>query len=177
MQSVNRICTHLRPDILDTLGLGAAIEWKTNDFERRTGMRCSVLIVPEDMTLDKERTTVLFRIFQEALTNIVKHAHATEVQVSLLVDHEQVVLEVSDNGVGIRQEHLNKANTFGLLGMRERVLPWKGEVTIGNGGNCGTVIRVVLSLSVVTHSPRNGREPHLNVDSRQLENLLCSLMS
>lgn len=177
VQSVNRICTDLRPDILDTLGLGAAIEWKANDFERRTGIRCGALIVPEDMTLDKERTTTLFRIFQEALTNIVKHAHATEVQVSLLMDHAHVALEVSDNGVGIQQAHLNKANSFGLLGMRERVIPWKGEVTVGNGGSRGTLIRVVLSLSGVTHSSPNGRGPHMNVNWRQLENLLCSLMS
>ena len=175
VQSVKRICTDLRPGILDTLGLGAAVEWKADDFERRNGIHCSVLIEPEDLTIDKDRTTALFRIFQEALTNIAKHAHATEIHASLIKDDEQIVLEVSDNGVGIRAEHLNKPNSFGLLGMRERVIPWNGTVTIGKAGSRGTVIQVVVPMFLTRNGSLRSRDAGTETRWKQLEQLLCSL--
>lgn len=148
VQSVKRICTDLRPDILDTLGLGAAIEWKAQDFEKRNGIQCSVLMDPEDLTLDRNQTTAIFRIFQEALTNVVKHAHATKVHATLLTEGDKFTLEVSDNGIGILPEHLIKPNSFGLLGMRERVIPWNGNVTVSSPGGKGTLVKVVLTIPV-----------------------------
>lgn len=175
VQSVKRICTDLRPGILDTLGLGAAIEWKADDFERRNGIQCSVLIEPEDLTTDKDRTTALFRIFQEALTNIAKHAHATEIHASLIKDDEHIILEVSDNGIGIQPEHLNKPNSFGLLGMRERVIPWNGTVTIGKAGSRGTVIQVIVPMSLPRQGSLRSRDAGTEKRWKQLEQLLCSL--
>lgn len=175
VQSVKRICTDLRPDILDTLGLGAAIEWKANDFQKRSGIPCSVLVDPEDLKLDRNQTTALFRIFQEALTNVVKHAHATKVHATLLKEGDQVTLEVSDNGVGIQPEQRNKPNSFGLLGMHERVQPWNGKVTISATGGGGTLVQVVLTLPQAQDGAavrKNGRKP----EARYLEHLLCSLM-
>ncbi len=146
--SVKRICTELRPSLLDDFGLGAAMEWQANEFQKRTGMQCTIIEEPLDLDLDKERSITLFRIFQEALTNVIKHANATKVTAKLIQDGDrQVTLEVKDNGKGIADEQLSKPQSFGLIGMSERVYPWGGQVEIAGDKDRGTTVRVIVPLS------------------------------
>ena len=132
VQTVKRLCTELRPALLDHLGLGAAIEWQAQEFQKRSGIVSKVSITPDEIAVDISLAAALFRIFQEALTNILRHAD----------DH--LMLIIADNGVGITREQMSKANSFGLLGMRERVYGWQGEVHIEGSHKKGTVITVTI---------------------------------
>ncbi len=145
--SVKHICTELRPWLLDDLGLFAAMQWQANEFEKRTGIECTVIEEPLDIELDKERNTVLYRIFQEALTNVLKHAKATKVTARLMQDDDHVMLEVMDNGEGITKEQLSKPQSFGLMGMIERVYPWGGKVEITGTEGGGTMVRIIMPMS------------------------------
>jgi signal transduction histidine kinase len=147
IQSVKKICTELRPGLLDHLGLGAAIQWQAKEFQTRTGTLCEVSV--EDIKLDKERATVLFRIFQEALTNVMRHANATKVTVRLKARGGEIKLDISDNGKGISQEEILKPDSFGLLGMRERVYPWNGSVDVSGSADTGTRITVTLKTDTL----------------------------
>jgi signal transduction histidine kinase len=142
IQLVKNICTELRPNMLDVLGLGAAIEWQAAEFEKRTGIRCTVEIDPHDIELDEARTIALFRICQEALTNVLKHAKATEVYTRLMENDGIVMLDISDNGVGITENQLAKQGSFGLMGMKERVYPFAGTVTIIGKSGHGTTLTI-----------------------------------
>lgn len=142
IQTVRRISTELRPGILDDLGLVAAVEWAAEEFQARTGTKCSVGVPPGDLSLDPERATALFRIFQETLTNVARHANATEVHVQLANDERDVSLEVRDNGNGISDEQRVAPNALGILGMLERALLLGGELTINGVPGRGTTVRV-----------------------------------
>lgn len=142
--SVQRIVAELRPGVLDDLGLVAAIEWQCRDFQRRTGIVCHCTVSHEDLRVDPEQATAVFRICQEALTNVTRHAQATEVQVCLEDQEAGLVLRVRDNGRGIPQDHLTDARSFGLLGMRERAGLLGGDVQIETQEGNGTTI--VLQL-------------------------------
>ncbi len=144
IQSVKRICTELRPEILDHFGLGEAIAWHAEEFQKRTGIECRVTICPEGLGLDKDLSTALFRIFQEALTNVLRHAKATKVEAMLTNRDGAVMLGISDNGIGITEEQLLKADSFGLLGIRERALIWNGEVRITGDQKSGTTIMIAI---------------------------------
>ncbi len=146
MQTLKRIYMALRPGMLDHLGLAVAIGWQAGEFEKRTGIRCRVTVDPEDLSLDPDLSTAIFRIFQETLTNIARHAGAARVHVSLTATEEKVVLTVRDNGRGITQEQLAKPNSFGLLGMRERTHYWGGDVRISGKPGKGTLVRVDIPL-------------------------------
>ena len=148
IRSVKRICTELRPSILDDFGLIDAIHWQANEFKNRTGIDCTFTAEPNNIELDKERSTVLFRIFQETLTNVLKHAKATKVIVRLTKDNHNIMLEVVDNGKGIKDEELSKPQSFGLIGMRERVYPWGGKVEIAGDKSTGTTVKVIMPLVV-----------------------------
>jgi tetratricopeptide (TPR) repeat protein len=130
IQTVKRISTELRPRVLDDLGLGAAMEWQAGEFERRTGIKCAVKIDPENLELDKELSTSLFRIFQESLTNVARYAEASKVEVRLVKMGGMLELSIQDNGKGIIDEEGSKKKSFGLIGMRERVRYLGGEFTI-----------------------------------------------
>jgi PAS domain S-box-containing protein len=147
IQAVKRVCTELRPGILDHLGLTAAIEWQACEFQKRTGIKCEVVFDPEDIEVDPGLRTPLFRIFQEALTNILKHAKATELKASFKRTKNSVILEIADNGIGIREEDLSKPNSFGLPGMQERVYPWGGKVSVRGVKSKGTTVEVVIPVS------------------------------
>jgi PAS domain S-box-containing protein len=148
---VRSLATELRPALLDDLGLPAAIEWETKEFARRSGLRCH-LHLPADLTgLDSERATDLFRILQEALTNVARHAVARRVEVRLRVEGGDVVLQVADDGRGITPAEVADPRSLGLLGMRERALLWNGAVEVAAGSAGGTCLTVRLPLS------RNGR--------------------
>jgi PAS domain S-box-containing protein len=155
--AVQRIVTELRPAILDDLGLVAAIEWQAHDFQKRTGTRCRYDTPQEEYDLDSERATALFRICQEALTNVARHADASEVVVEFTVEETDVVLSVRDNGRGIPVEKLRDRHSLGLLGMQERARLLGGDVQIRRLTPGGTQVEVRLPMA----SEATGRmEPH-----------------
>lgn len=127
---VQSIVTDLRPVVLDKFGLLAAIEWQARNFQERSGISCEIDLPADEMSLDYDRSTAVFRIFQEALTNVSRHAKATRVMVSLRNEKETLMLEVCDNGKGINETDIFSPNSFGLLGMRERALTFGGVVEI-----------------------------------------------
>jgi len=145
IHAVRRIAMELRPGILDDLGLVAALEWQLKDFEKRTGIRCEFFPPAEDISLDADLSTALFRIFQEALTNVVRHSGATEVRVRLRADADSSTLEVEDNGKGIEKEKINSSKSLGLLGMRERAQMFGGRVTVTGTPGIGTTVTVEIS--------------------------------
>ena len=147
---VQRIVSELRPAILDDLGLVAAIEWQAQDFQRRTGIACTLHVNAEHFDIDSERATVVFRICQEALTNVTRHANATTVVIRLEERPEAITLEVTDNGRGIPQEKLVDPQSLGLLGMRERAELFGGFVTIAGRPDAGTAVTLHLRCSQVS---------------------------
>src|SRR5260370_25199503 len=145
IQSVRRIATELRPRILDDLGLVAAIEWAAEDFQTRTGTICKMDLPEDQIAIDPERATAIFRIFQETLTNVARHANATEVDIRLSQDGGDIVLEVRDNGRGIGEELLSARGSFGILGMPERALLAGGDLTIRGEAGKRAQLRVRVS--------------------------------
>jgi PAS domain S-box-containing protein len=146
IESVERIITELRPGMLDDLGLVAAIEWQVGDFQNRTGVRSEVNIDPEEIILNKERSTAIFRILQECLTNVARHANATKVNVSLIKKDGEIVLQVRDNGKGIAKEQISHPKSFGLMGIRERVYVFGGNAMIKGILEKGTTVIVRIPL-------------------------------
>ncbi|WP_447976931.1 PAS domain S-box protein [Candidatus Nitrospira bockiana] len=144
IDAVHRIVTELRPTILDDLGIVAAIEWQTQEFQRRTGIACELIVSKDDIHLDPDRATAVFRICQEALTNVARHSGATRVTVLLNEDQTSTVLEISDNGSGVPADKVSDPHSFGLLGMRERAHLVGGRLTITGQPQCGTLIRLSL---------------------------------
>jgi PAS domain S-box-containing protein len=142
IQSVRRISTELRPGILDDLGLVAAIEWAGEDFQARTGTTCQLDLPPEDIPVDAECATAIFRIFQETLTNVARHADAGKVDVRVAREGGDLILEVHDNGKGISTDKLANGEALGILGMRERAMLLGGEITISSPPGNGTTVRV-----------------------------------
>jgi PAS domain S-box-containing protein len=139
--SVQRLVTQLRPALLDNLGLVAAIEWQCHDYQKRTGIPCTCVTSADDIAMEPERATALFRICQEALTNTARYAQATAVTVKLESHHDSLQLVVADNGVGIPDSKVSNRWSLGLLGMKERATLFGGEVTIqGHPGKGTTVI-------------------------------------
>jgi len=146
IHAVRRISTELRPGILDDLGLAATVEWAAEEFQARTGIVCEVGAAEPDPALDPERATALYRIFQEALTNIARHARATQVAIGLVQDGSHLSLEVRDNGIGIAAEQLSASGSLGILGMRERAMLLGGEFTIAGEPGSGTTVRVRIPI-------------------------------
>jgi PAS domain S-box-containing protein len=144
VESVRRIATKLRPALLDDFGLSAAVEWQAGEFQTRTGIECRVTSNKDAIVIDRERSTIIFRIFQEALTNVSRHAHATKVDVRLLEHDRGLILWVRDNGRGIAEPEVLSSKSLGLIGMRERVHPWGGKVEISGIPGQGTTIIVTL---------------------------------
>jgi two-component system sensor histidine kinase UhpB len=144
IRSVRRISTELRPAVLDTLGPVAAVEWAAAEFEARTGIKCRLDLPLEDIVIDQERATALFRIFQETLTNVARYANATEVNVRLAEADGNLSLEVHDNGKGVSEAQISAGTSLGILGMRERALLLGGEFTITGALGEGTTVRVRL---------------------------------
>ena len=142
LQTARRVATELRPALLDELGLIAAIEWQTREFEERSSIFCNLILPPHSVDLDAERGTAVFRIFQEVLTNIARHAHATEVSVTLRTDPEAFVLEVKDNGVGIEPGEQSLPGGHGLLGMQERALEAGIRVDVASRPGQGTRVKI-----------------------------------
>jgi PAS domain S-box-containing protein len=145
IESVRDISTRLRPSVLDDLGLAAAIEWQATDFTHRTAVRVDVSAV-EELSLDRERSTALFRILQESLTNVARHAAASQVSVALRSTGMEVVLEIVDDGRGLREREAGSQRGLGLLGMRERAAAFGGEVEFERPDHGGTRVRARLPV-------------------------------
>jgi signal transduction histidine kinase len=166
IQTVRRIATELRPGILDHLGLAAALEWQAQEFQSRTGIRCRVSTHLREPPLDPELTTTFFRIFQETLTNVIRHAEATHVDVQLKEESARIILEVKDNGRGITQKGIADPRSMGLLGMRERAALLGGHFRIqplrgGKGTRACVAIprRPRSRRSTSQHEDSLGRRP------------------
>lgn len=161
IQTVRRISSELRPPVLDHLGLVAALEWQANDFQTRTGIKCDVHTNVRETLLDQDLSTSLFRIFQETLTNVIRHAGATQVSVDLKEADDRITLDVKDNGRGISREEISNSKSMGLLGMRERAALLGGIFKIGRLGR-GNGTRVSVSVPVPhssSLSPINHEDP------------------
>lgn len=138
---VRRISTELRPGVLDDLGLMAAVEWAAEDFQLRTGIHCQADVPQTDPPIDADRATAVFRILQESLTNIARHAGAKHVRITLSEDAGHLLVEIRDDGRGIGPEQIAASTSLGILGMRERATLYAGDFFIGAAGG-GTIIRV-----------------------------------
>lgn len=148
---IGRICVELRPSILDNLGLTAAIQWQAQEFQARTGIQCTFARLAKDVALDADRSTAVFRIFQELLANVARHAGAKTVRVKFENAGHSLVLQVRDDGEGIREEQITSPDSLGLLGIRERAEWLGGEVEIRGLPGAGT--KVTLKI------PWERREP------------------
>jgi signal transduction histidine kinase len=154
INNIRRISTELRPAVLDALGLVPALEWQASDFTKRTGVACHFASELDDVELDNERATAVFRIFQESLTNVTRHAKATKVRAKLAVSAPAdgapnapggtLYLTVEDNGVGMPKVRQGTQRSLGLLGMQERAMIFGGHVTVEGEHGVGT--RVSLSM-------------------------------
>lgn len=140
IKTVRRIATELRPGMLDDLGLAASIEWQAHDFEKRTGIGCNLNLTAEDLGLTRTQSITMFRIFQESLTNITRHAHAKHVQVALTATSEKLTLQIQDDGRGIRSNEISGLHSLGLLGMRERATRLGGSFVIQGSPKSGTLV-------------------------------------
>lgn len=146
IQTVKKISSDLRPRLLDDLGLSSAIQWQTDEFQKRTGIRCLLNTRPEEIILNKTVSTAIFRISQEALTNVQRHAGATQVKVDLFKNDRKLTLKVSDNGCGISRERKSSPRSFGLIGIQERVYHLGGRFKINGQRGVGTTLHVTIPL-------------------------------
>ena len=142
IQTMRRVATELRPGLLDDLGLAATMEWQAQEFAERTGIDCDLYLSDEEIVLDRDLATAIFRIFQETLTNVARHAEATEVHVELEDRPDELVLTVRDNGKGITESQLSDPRSLGLMGIRERAHSWGGEVAFQGIPGQGTTVTV-----------------------------------
>jgi signal transduction histidine kinase len=147
--SVQRILTELRPALLDDLGLLAAIEWQVEQFGKRAEIECHIEMPDEEPELTEKERTALFRIMQEALSNVLRHSNATEMRFELNVDNHWLQMSISDNGIGISEIDIQGSKSFGLMGMRERAHIFGGTVNINGKKGEGT--------TVLTRFPLNNR--------------------
>jgi len=147
IQTVRTLSSELSPKLIEDLGLEAALDWLTEEFQNRTGIECKLTLKSKDIALEPERATAVFRIFQEALTNIARHANATKVKVSLRETDSKFVFRIVDNGKGITREQVSNPRSFGLMGMRERARFCGGEVEITGSQDKGTAVIVRIPLN------------------------------
>jgi PAS domain S-box-containing protein len=149
VKAVRAICSGLRPGVLDDLGLAAAIEWQAGDFASRNGVLCQVTVPAVDLHLDGDRATATFRIFQECLTNVIRHAQAKSVRVDLRLEEESILLMVEDDGIGFSESGFSNAlGSLGLLGMKERAQFCGGDVHISSSPGNGTTVTVRVPLDI-----------------------------
>jgi len=146
MKAMRAIINNLRPTVLD-LGLSAAIEWQVKEFQRRTGIVCELTMADKDMVVDDNRATALFRILQESLNNVFRHARATRARIEVQKRDGHLFMSVADNGVGIFPGCRRKANSFGLVGIKERVSTLGGDFQIESGEEKGTSLTVSIPVA------------------------------
>jgi PAS domain S-box-containing protein len=148
IKSVQRITTELRPEVLDDLGLEEAIDWQASEFEKRTDININFNSqINQNNFLDDDKATTLFRIFQETLTNVARHAEASQVEIELTKQDGNLYLVISDDGVGITEEQKNASSSLGIIGMRERTQFLGGDVSIEGADGKGTTVTLQLPLN------------------------------
>jgi len=146
VKTMRRISTELRPGILDDLGLISAIEWQTEEFQKHTGIKVEIKL-DKEIVVSKALSTTIFRILQEALTNVARHSKAKKVKVSFIKKKNDLVLKIDDNGVGITKKQIHDSKSLGLIGMRERVYPYNGNVEIKGMKGKGTTVTVSIPIN------------------------------
>ncbi len=146
IKSVRRISTELRPIILDKLGLIAAIEWLVDDIQKRSKIRFNLFLPKEEILFEEKLSIALFRIFQESITNIIRHSFATKVVISMVKIDNHLFLRIKDNGIGIEQEDINNKNSLGIFGMKERVRELRGSIKIIGKKGIGTLVTIEIPM-------------------------------
>ena len=146
VETVQKITSKLRPDILDELGLIPAIEWQAEEFQKNTGIRCDLTIPGQEFNLQQDTSTAIFRILQEALTNVARHAHADKISIILKEEANLLILEVTDNGIGIHQRQIEDPGSLGILGMKERAAILGGKMTLHGVHDKGTHVKVEIPV-------------------------------
>jgi signal transduction histidine kinase len=147
LQKAENIATELRPAVLDVFGLTKAMEWHMNDFKARTGINYCFQDISETSLPDKERSTALFRIFQEAIANIGRHAQASQIHITLNSAQESIALVIKDNGKGISIQQVHDIKSLGILGMQERARMMGGSCEIRRNDEGGTCVTITLPNS------------------------------
>ena len=163
IESVRRICSDLRPSLLDNMGLGAAIEWLAQDVQERTGIRCETTLEGLPDELAPETATALFRVVQEALTNAIRHANASNLIIRQRMRGDDIVIEVADDGRGIKPQDQSSPHAYGIAGMHERARALGGRVRV-SGGHKGT--RVLVHMPGSSRPDRHVRRGGLDARSR-----------
>ncbi len=149
---VQRISSELRPSILDDVGLVAAMKWLARDFQNRTKIKCREDLEPINFALDPECTIAIYRIMQEALTNVARHSQATQVSVSLKRKKKNLELRIRDNGKGIDERDITSSESLGIIGMRERILPFGAKLRLSGTPNKGTTVSVSFPIERIKRS-------------------------
>jgi PAS domain S-box-containing protein len=147
VQTVQRISSELIPGVLDHLGLTEAIKWQVDKFRKRTGIQYDITVEPENIMLDQNSSLTVFRIFQETLTNIIRHSEATAVLVELSERDDMLTLEVKDNGRGIGEDRISSPESLGLIGIRERARILGGRAAIYGSQEKGTTVKVIIPVN------------------------------
>mgnify|MGYP003973130255 CR=1 FL=1 len=148
IKNVQHIAMELRPPILDAFGICEAIVWQSNEYKRKLGINFDLNRLCEHIDLEKDLQTTLFRIFQEAVTNVIRHANATHVRVAMNYDNENLIFKIADNGTGINKKDIESHESLGLIGMKERVHPWGGQVEFKGLPGKGTNVIITIPLSL-----------------------------
>ncbi|QPJ60748.1 MAG: GAF domain-containing sensor histidine kinase [Candidatus Nitronauta litoralis] len=147
IQSVQRIATELRPPILDAFGLCEAIAWQAKEYESRYHLKFDVDDLQDSIEMDKKMQVSLFRVFQEAVSNVVRHAKATQVKVRIRLEEGELVFSIEDDGIGIREKDVANFESIGLIGIQERILPYNGRAEFLGTPGKGTVVVVRIPLA------------------------------
>ena len=147
--------TDLRPEILDVLGIKDALKQHLTKFAERNELKCTFEDKSSFFELDAQQSLTLFRILQESLTNIVKHAKASEVKVKLLQTNDSLQLSISDNGIGFNSQSATKLESYGLIGMKERAFLINGNLSVTSKKNAGTTIKIEIPYNITTNKANN----------------------
>lgn len=147
IRKVRSISSQLRPSVLDHFGITAAIEWQAKEFQKQTAIRCRLNLPKQEIQLSEAKSIVVFRVFQEILTNIARHANATRVDIHLDIEGNNLVLTVADNGKGIKPEDISAKKSLGIFGMKERARSVNGKLTISGVSNIGTTVTLTIPIN------------------------------
>ncbi len=146
VKNVRRIATQLRPSMLDDLGLVSAMEWQSDEFQKRFHIKSDIETNLGNVKINAEKSTAIFRIFQESLTNVLRHSKATAVNTLLTIEDDVLVMTITDNGIGFNEKEINKKKSLGILGMKERTIMLGGSYQISSKENEGVMVLVKLPL-------------------------------
>ena len=152
IRTIKRLTSKLRPPVLDDLGVVPAIEWEADEFQKRYGIECELVFEPEDFDLDPDLSTAVYRIVQETLTNVARHARASKVVGNFQVVSDSLKIVIRDNGIGITKQKAMDPNSFGILGMHERVEQFGGDISIKGRKGSGTTVTIRLPLKSGSHT-------------------------